>query len=172
MARCPNPAICRENSPIRPCFSTIIAAAARCSRRTGRAWPCRARGCSSGSRWRVLMALRAEGCDMRNEINRNMTGKSRTRRIVGAGTTILLCFAVGKSPIAENLLRNSSFELATNQTTPDYWDLHHVAALRFRDLYAQYNLVDDPSAPIVGVRVLRITNSESGFPYLYLLSKR
>ena len=109
---------------------------------------------------------------MRNEINRNITGKSRTRRIVAAATTILLCFAVGKSPIAENLLRNSSFELATNQTTPDYWDLHHVAALRFRDLYAQYNLVDDPSAPVAGVRVLRITNSESGFPFVYLLSKR
>jgi hypothetical protein len=109
---------------------------------------------------------------MRNEINRNVTGKSRAGRIAAAATAILLCFAVGKSPIAENLLRNSSFELATNQTTPDYWDLHHAAALRFRDLYAQYNLVDDPSAPIAGVRVLRITNSESGFPFVYLLSKR
>jgi len=109
---------------------------------------------------------------MRNEMNRNVTGKSRAGRIAAAATAILLCFAVGKSPIAENLLRNSSFELATNQTTPDYWDLHHAAALRFRDLYAQYNLVDDPSAPIAGVRVLRITNSESGFPFVYLLSKR
>ena len=109
---------------------------------------------------------------MRNNINRNMTGKSRARRVVAVATTILLCFAVAKSPVAENLLRNSSFELATNQTTPDYWDLHHAAALRFRDLYAQYNLVNDPSAPVAGVRVLRITNSESGFPFLYLLSKR
>jgi hypothetical protein len=118
------------------------------------------------------MALNADGCGMRNEINRNVAGKICARRIVAAAITILLCFAVGKSPIAENLLRNSSFELATNQTTPDYWDLHHVAALRFRDLYTQYNLVDDPSAPVAGVRVLRITNSESGFPFVYLLSKR
>jgi hypothetical protein len=107
-----------------------------------------------------------------NADNHNMTHKSRARRMVAAATTILMCFAVAKSPIAENLLRNSSFELATNQTTPDYWDLHHAAALRFRDLYAQYNLVDDPSAPVAGVRVLRITNSESDFPFLYLLSKR
>jgi Glycosyl hydrolases family 2, TIM barrel domain len=118
------------------------------------------------------MTLNADGCGMRNKINHDMTRRSRARRMVAAAATILMCFAVAKSPNAENLLRNSSFELATNRTTPDYWDLHHAAALRFRDLYAQYNLVDDPSAPVAGVRVLRITNSESDFPFLYLLSKR
>ena len=89
-----------------------------------------------------------------------------------AASVMLFCSVTSESAMAANLLRNSSFELATNHDTPDYWDLHHVAALRFRDLYTQYNLVDDPSAPVAGVRVLRITNSESGFPFLYLLSKR
>jgi hypothetical protein len=96
----------------------------------------------------------------------------RARWRAAAASAMLLCSVISESALADNLLRNSSFELATNHTTPDYWDLHHVAALRFRDLYKQYNLIDDPSAPLAGVRVLKITNSESGFPFLYLLSKR
>jgi hypothetical protein len=96
----------------------------------------------------------------------------RARWMAGAASAMLLCSVTAGSAIADNLLRNSSFELATNHATPDYWDLHHAAALRFRNLYSQYNLIDDPSVPIAGVRVLRITNSESGFPFLYLLSKR
>ena len=109
---------------------------------------------------------------MRNEINHDMTDTSRVSRIAVAATAILMCFVTTKSVIAENLLRNSSFQLATNRTTPDYWDLHHVAAFQFRDLYTQYNLVDTPQPPVPGVRVLKITNSDSGFPYLYLLSDR
>lgn len=96
----------------------------------------------------------------------------RVRLMAMKAAAVLLCAVVCESGLAENLLPNSSFELATNHATPDYWDLHHAAALRFRDLYSQYNLIDDPSAPIAGVRVLKITNSESDFPYLYLLSKR
>jgi len=87
-------------------------------------------------------------------------------------TAALLVTLGADLAIAENLLLNSSFKLATNQTTPDYWDLHHAAALTFRDLYSQYNLVETPQAPVIGVRVLKITNSESEFPFLYLLSKQ
>ncbi len=105
-------------------------------------------------------------------MNDRTANRRSVRWTAAAASAMLLCFLTFESALADNLLRNSSFELATNHATPDYWDLHHVAALRFRDLYTQYNLIDDPSAPIAGVRVLRITNSESGFPFLYLLSKR
>ena len=112
--------------------------------------------------------MRASG----NTMNDRTANRRSVRWTAAAASAMLLCFLTFESALADNLLRNSSFELATNHATPDYWDLHHVAALRFRDLYTQYNLIDDPSAPIAGVRVLRITNSESGFPFLYLLSKR
>jgi hypothetical protein len=109
---------------------------------------------------------------MGHSLNDGTANPRRARWMAAAASAMLLCSVIFESALADNLLRNSSFELATNHTTPDYWDLHHVAALHFRDLYSQYNLIDDPSAPIAGVRVLRITNSESGFPFLYLLSKR
>jgi Glycosyl hydrolases family 2, TIM barrel domain len=91
---------------------------------------------------------------------------------VRATAAAVLFILLAQSISAENLLLNSSFNLSTNQTTPDYWDLHHAAALRFRDLYSQYNLVDDTPAPVTGARVLRVTNSETGFPFVYLLSKQ
>lgn len=81
------------------------------------------------------------------------------------------CLSAGPAVRAENLLLNSSFNLATNRTIPDYWGLHHAAALQFRDLYSQYGLVDAPQGPVSGARVLKITNSDAGFPYLYLLSR-
>jgi hypothetical protein len=96
----------------------------------------------------------------------------RVRRMFLAGAAALFCFAASRPAGADNLLPNSSFKLAANRTTPDYWDLHHAAALRFRDLYAQYNVVDDAAAPIAAARVLRIGNSEVGFPYVYLLSRQ
>ncbi len=107
-----------------------------------------------------------------NSTNSGAAYRRYARWTIAAAGAVLLWSGAPESTRAENLLRNSSFELSTNHTTPDYWDLHHVAALRFRDLYTQYNLIDDPAAPVAGVRVLRITNSESGFPFLYLLSKR
>jgi hypothetical protein len=76
----------------------------------------------------------------------------------------------GNAARAENLLLNSSFKAAANQVTPDDWDLHHAAALQFQDLHNQYNL-DDTQGPVAGARVLKITNSLSGFPFLYLLSR-
>jgi hypothetical protein len=88
-----------------------------------------------------------------------------------AAAAAVLTWAAGSS-VSGNLLLNSSFRLATNQATPDYWDLHHAAAIEFRNLHDQYNLVDDAQGPIPGARVLRITNSEEGFPYLYLLSRQ
>jgi len=91
---------------------------------------------------------------------------------IRAMVAAVLFIPLAQSAGAENLLLNSSFKLATNQVTPDYWDLHHAAALRFRNLYSQYNLVDNISAPVSGARVLRITNSETGFPFVYLLSKQ
>ena len=78
---------------------------------------------------------------------------------------------MGNSGLAHNLLLNSSFSIATNLVTPDDWDLHHAAALEFKDLYNQYNIDDSEPGPITGARVLKITNSERGFFYLYLLSR-
>src|ERR1700733_1527778 len=78
--------------------------------------------------------------------------------------------SAGNAARAENLLLNSSFKIAANQVTPDDWDLHHAAALEFQDLHNQYNL-DDTQEPVAGARVLKITNSLSGFPFLYLLSR-
>ncbi|MGD0492616.1 MAG: hypothetical protein ABSC32_13800 [Steroidobacteraceae bacterium] len=88
-----------------------------------------------------------------------------------AGAAIVVTLAASSAP-AENLLLNSSFRLATNQATPDDWDLHHAAAIEFKNLHTQYNLMDDAQGPIYGARVLRITNSAEGFPYLYLLSRQ
>ena len=80
-------------------------------------------------------------------------------------------FILAGPALPANLLLNSSFELSSNHATPDYWDLHHAAAVTFRNLHAQYNLVEAASGPVAGARVLKIANSESGFPFLYLLSK-
>lgn len=82
---------------------------------------------------------------------------------------VFLFASTGNATRAENLLLNSSFKIATNRVSPDDWDLHHAAALEFQDLHDQYNL-EDTQGPIAGARVLKITNSLSGFPFLYLLS--
>ncbi len=95
----------------------------------------------------------------------------RVLRTMIASAIAILCLCVGPAVLAKNLLLNSSFNLATNHTIPDYWGLHHAAALQFRDLYSQYGLVDAPRGPVAGARVLKITNSDTGFPYLYLLSR-
>ena len=83
----------------------------------------------------------------------------------------LCCVLMGRVAVAENFLLNSSFKLTTNHITPDDWDLHHAAALEFKDLYNQYNLDDSQAGPVAGARVLKITNSESDFFHLYLLSR-
>jgi hypothetical protein len=104
-------------------------------------------------------------------MSRRAENKSRAHLLQTMGVAAVLFTLAAESALSENLLPNSSFKLTTNQTTPDYWDLHHAAALRFRNLHAQYNLVESSAGPVFGARVLRITNSESDFPFVYLLSK-
>lgn len=68
-----------------------------------------------------------------------------------------------------NLLRNTAFRQATNPPLPDYWDLHHAAALEFRDLHTQYGLDEKVSPPIEGIGVLKIINSKDDFRYVILM---
>lgn len=68
-----------------------------------------------------------------------------------------------------NLLRNAAFRQSTNPPLPDYWDLHHAAALEFKDLHTQYGLDTTIPPPIEGVDVLKIVNSEDNFRYVILM---
>ena len=77
------------------------------------------------------------------------------------------------SPVAaENLLSNSTFQTSTNGTVPDYWDLDHPAQMRFPHFFQQFGLDPGTSAPVPKSHALKIINSESDFPFLYLLSYR
>lgn len=69
----------------------------------------------------------------------------------------------------ENLLRNASFLQATNRPIPDHWDLHHAAALAFRDLHKQYYLSDREASPVPGTKALVIVNGEQNFYHAILL---
>jgi hypothetical protein len=71
-----------------------------------------------------------------------------------------------------NLLRNSSFQQQTNALLPDYWDLHHSAALTFDNLHAQYGIDDTTPSPVAGTKVLKVTNSDSHFPHLNVMPRR
>jgi hypothetical protein len=95
--------------------------------------------------------------------------KTGLYRLLAPALAFGACVVLAGPACPANLLLNSSFELSSNRATPDYWDLHHAAALKFRDLHAQYNLDPQPG-PIAAARVLKITNSETGFPFVYLLS--
>ena len=83
-------------------------------------------------------------------------------------------FSPSKSDISvyPNLLRNPSFQQRTNHSIPDYWDLHHVAALTLKDLHDQYGIDDNTESPVAGTKVLKIRNSEYNFPYLNLMPRR
>lgn len=74
--------------------------------------------------------------------------------------------------VSQNLLRNSNFQQRTNHSIPDYWDLHHVAALTMRNLHDQYGIDDKTQSPVPGTRVLKIQNSEVDFSYLNLMPRR
>lgn len=76
------------------------------------------------------------------------------------------------TPVGRNLLRNATFQLRTNPLLPDYWDLHHAAALRFRDLYGHYGVDVNATGPFPGVDVLKIVNSEEDFRYVVLMPKK
>ncbi|MDN5941322.1 MAG: hypothetical protein L0H94_05510 [Nitrospira sp.] len=71
-----------------------------------------------------------------------------------------------------NLLRNSNFQQRTNHSIPDYWDLHHVAALTLKDLHDQYGIDDNIESPVLNTKVLKIKNSEDNFPYLNLMPRK
>lgn len=71
-----------------------------------------------------------------------------------------------------NLFRNATFQQATNPPLPDYWDLHHAAALKFKDLHQQYGLDAKVPPPIDGAGVLKIVNSEDDFRYAILMPSK
>jgi len=73
------------------------------------------------------------------------------------------------TPVGRNLLRNATFKLRTNPLLPDYWDLHHAAALEFKDLYSHYGVDVNATPPLQGVDVLKIVNSEADFRYDILM---
>lgn len=74
--------------------------------------------------------------------------------------------------VSPNLLRNSSFQQQTNYMLPDYWDLHHAAALTFDNLHDHYGIDDNTPSPIAGTKVLRLTNSESSFSHLNIMPRK
>lgn len=80
--------------------------------------------------------------------------------------------APGQIMAGRNLLANATFLQRTNPPLPDYWDLHHAAALTFKDLYRHYGLDDSVIGPVSGASVLKITNSEDNFPYVILMPKK
>lgn len=73
---------------------------------------------------------------------------------------------------SRNLLRNATFKQRTNNSIPDYWDLHHVAALTFKNLHDQYGIEDSVKSPVPGAKVLRIVNTEDNFSYLNLMPRK
>jgi F5/8 type C domain len=73
---------------------------------------------------------------------------------------------------SQNLLRNSSFLQLTNPSLPDYWDLHHVAALTMQNLHNQYGIDENMHSPVLETKVLRVHNSEVGFSHLNLMPRR
>lgn len=70
---------------------------------------------------------------------------------------------------SSNLLRNSTFQQRTNHSIPDYWDLHHVAALTFENLHEQYGIDDNAESPVPGTKVLRIQNTEENFSHVIVI---
>lgn len=74
--------------------------------------------------------------------------------------------------VSPNLLRNASFRQCTNPEIPDFWDLHHVAALTIKDLHDSYGVVIGKEPPVSGARVLKIVNPEERFNHLALMSRR
>jgi hypothetical protein len=74
--------------------------------------------------------------------------------------------------ISPNLLRNSTFQQRANHSIPDYWDLHHAAALTFMNLHEQYGIDDNTKSPLSDTKVLRIQNSEDHFFHLMLMPRR
>lgn len=75
-------------------------------------------------------------------------------------------------PAGRNLLRNATFLQSTSPPLPDYWDLHHAAAVTFKDLHSHYGIDSSVTGPLPGVGVLKIVNSEDDFRYVILMPTR
>ena len=71
-----------------------------------------------------------------------------------------------------NLLRNADFSQVTSEPLPDYWDLHHAAALKFIDLHQQYGIDPNEKSPVAGAKVVKVVNSESNYPFVLLMPKQ
>ena len=71
-----------------------------------------------------------------------------------------------------NLLRNATFLQQTTPPIPDYWDLHHVSALTFKNLHDQYGVDSSIVPPVLGTRVLKVINSEDGFSHTVLMPRQ
>ncbi len=74
--------------------------------------------------------------------------------------------------IKRNLLRNATFNQRTNPPIPDYWDLHHAAALVFPDLHQQYYVDENIDPPVDGASVIKIVNSREDFSHVILLPRK
>ena len=73
------------------------------------------------------------------------------------------------TPVGRNLLKNATFQQRTNSLLPDYWDLHHAAAVTFKDLHKHYGVDLSITPPFPGVDVLKIVNSEANFRFVILM---
>jgi hypothetical protein len=71
----------------------------------------------------------------------------------------------------KNLLRNASFLQSTNRSIPDYWDLHHAAAVAFRDLHNQYFISDTVASPVAHTKTLVIVNNVKDFYHAIVLPR-
>lgn len=79
--------------------------------------------------------------------------------------------AVAQS-ISRNLLRNSTFQQRTNHPIPDYWDLHHAAARKFKNLHDQYGIDENIASPVIDANVLKLINEDDAFDHLILIPHR
>jgi len=75
-------------------------------------------------------------------------------------------------PVTPNLLRNASFRQCTNPGIPDFWDLHHVAALAVEKLHDSYGVDDSIASPEMGTRVLKMVNVEDNFSHFTLMPRK
>lgn len=85
---------------------------------------------------------------------------------------MLTSFSTDNRRASPNLLRNSNFHQLTNPSLPDYWDLHHVAALTMPNLHDQYGIDEKMQSPVLETKVLRVHNSEVRFSHLNLMPRK
>ena len=74
--------------------------------------------------------------------------------------------------MGNNLLANAAFQQTSHPLLPDYWDLHHAAALGLKDLYGVYAIDPDEPSPVKGAAVVKIINNNKKFHDVILMSTR